>query len=196
MLTRIISLDIVSQADDYLVLFFRTYQRLYGSYHCSPNQHLHIHLKDYFLNFGPIHAFWAFAFERQNGLLGTYHTYIYNKNIEEQIMLKFLRHQKIKRLSSLDDTGDLLDFDNCKGSMYETVSDTDHADVLSMIKLSTTEDLTSVSFQFMQSSYIKPLPPMGEKVLSRIEINYLQSMYAQLYPQQTVTFFFITLYAL
>jgi len=73
--------------------------------------------------------------------------------------------------------------------MYETVSDTDHADVLSMIKLLTTKDLTSVSFQFMQSSYIKPLPPMGEKVLSRIEINYLQSMYAQLYPQQTVTFF-------
>jgi len=87
MLTQIISLDTVSQADDYLVLFCRTFQRLYGSYHCSPNQHLHMHLKDCFLNFGPIHAFWEYAFERQNGLLATYHTN--NKNIEEQIMLKF-----------------------------------------------------------------------------------------------------------
>ena len=93
MFTRIISLDTVSQADNQL---------------CSPNQHLHMHLLDIFLNFGPIHAFWVFAFERQNGVLGSYHTN--NKNIEEQIMVKFLRHQRIKRLSKDNPLSEVLDF--------------------------------------------------------------------------------------
>ena len=89
MLTQIISVDTVSKADDYLVLFCRTFQRLYGNQACTSNMHLHMHLKGLFLNFGPIHAFWAFPFERQNGLLGTYHTN--NKNRVEQIMSKFLK---------------------------------------------------------------------------------------------------------
>ena len=190
MLTRIISLDAVSQADNYLVLFCRTFQRLYGSHPCSPNQHLHMHLKDCFLNFGPIHAFWAFAFERLNGMLGTYHTN--NKNIEEQIMLKFVRHQKIKRLSTQDNVFSdvlLLDSDQSRGSIHETEGCTDHADVLSLVRLSTVVDLTSISFEFMQSTYIKPLPPMGEKVLSRVEVSQLQQVYGQLYPRQTTTHF-------
>ena len=70
-------------------------------------------------------------------------------------------------------------------------SDTNHTDALIMIKLSTIVDLTSVSFQFLQSTYIKPLPPMGERVLFSIEVNHLQQLYVQLYLRQTLTFFLL-----
>ena len=190
MLPRIISVDTVSKADDYLVLFCKTFQRLYGNEPCTPNMHLHMHLKDSFLNFGPIHAFWAFPFERQNGLLGAYHTN--NKNIEEQIMLKFLRHQKIKRISSREkmfiEEYDLLDFDT-KGSVHETEDNINHTDVMTMMQLSSVANLTSVSYEFLQISYIKPLPPMREKVFSSVEADELKQIYRQLYPSQTLSFF-------
>jgi len=150
MLTRIISVDTVSKADDYLVLFCKTFQRLYGNHPC-PNMHLSIHLKDCFMNFGPIHAFWAFAFERQNGVLGSYHTN--NKNIEEQIMSKFLRHQRVKRMSSTDELLNNVFDPDSRGSMHETEHDVNHADVLTMIRLSSVTDFTSVSFEFLQSAY-------------------------------------------
>ena len=190
MLTRIISVDTVSKADDYLVLFCKTFQRLYGNQPCTPNMHLHMHLKDSFLNFGPIHAFWAFPFERHNGLLGAYHTN--NKNIEEQIMLKFLKHQAIKRISSREELFigeyDVLDYDTT-GSVHETEDCINHTDALTMMRLSTVADLTSVSYEFLQTSYIKPLPPMGEKVFSSVEANELKQIYKQLYPGQTLSFF-------
>ena len=36
--------------------------------------HLHGHLKECSLDFGPVHAFWRFSFERLNGILEFYHT--------------------------------------------------------------------------------------------------------------------------
>ena len=55
--------------------------------------HLHLHLKQTYLDFGPPHATWCYAFERFNGVLGSYFTN--NKTIELQIMRKFTQHQMI-----------------------------------------------------------------------------------------------------
>ena len=33
----------------------------------TPNMHLHCHLKQSLLDYGPIHNFWLFSFERHNG---------------------------------------------------------------------------------------------------------------------------------
>ena len=50
-----------------------------------------MHLKQTFLDYGPPHATWCFAFERYNGILGSYHT---NKcEIEPQVMKKFSLNQ-------------------------------------------------------------------------------------------------------
>ena len=46
--------------------------------------HLHGHLADY----GPVYAFWCFAFERLNGILGSYH--LNNHHISAQFMQQFL----------------------------------------------------------------------------------------------------------
>jgi hypothetical protein len=58
--------------------------------------HLHLHLKKLFFYFGPPHAFWCFAFERYNGILGAYHTN--KKAVESQFMKKLLINQSMHRL--------------------------------------------------------------------------------------------------
>ena len=60
----------------------------YGNEYCTPNMHLHAHIKDCILDFGPISAFWAFPLERFNGILESF-----SKNWvkpEDQIMKKFI----------------------------------------------------------------------------------------------------------
>lgn len=47
---------------------------LYGHDKCTPNLHLHLHIKECLLDFGPSHSFWCFSFERYNGILGSFHT--------------------------------------------------------------------------------------------------------------------------
>lgn len=55
------------------------------------NMHLHLHLLHSFQDFGPANAFWLYAFERYNGILGSFHTN--NVRIECQIMQRFLESQ-------------------------------------------------------------------------------------------------------
>lgn len=54
----------------------------------TPNIHLHCHLKDCVLDFGPLHAFWCFSFERFNGILGA--TPLNGRSIEIQLMRKLI----------------------------------------------------------------------------------------------------------
>ena len=50
--------------------------------------HFHCHLKSCILDFGPLHGFWCFPFERYNGLLGKAPNN--NKSIEVQMMNTFI----------------------------------------------------------------------------------------------------------
>ena len=88
----------VSSADLFLLQFCRQCEHLYGTTSCMFNMHLHVHLhlKQTFLDFGPPHASWCFAFERYNGILGSYHTN--KREIEPRIMKKFTQNQAIHRL--------------------------------------------------------------------------------------------------
>ena len=86
--TRILRVEDLKTADNYLVLFCKEFERLYGARNCTPNMHLHSHLLDYILDYGPV---WCFAFERYNGMLESYPTN--SKQIEPQIMRKFRQQQ-------------------------------------------------------------------------------------------------------
>lgn len=88
--TRVISIHHVKVADSFLVLFCKEFEKLYGQRCCTPNMHLHLHLCDCVLDYGPIYSFWCFAFERYNGILGSYPTN--SRGIEPQIMKKFVQH--------------------------------------------------------------------------------------------------------
>ena len=50
---------------------------------------MHLHLTDCLHDFGPLHGFWLYSFERYNGLLGNQPTN--NRSIELQLKKRFLR---------------------------------------------------------------------------------------------------------
>ena len=79
----------VSLADGMLLQFCKRVERLYGKAAITPNMHLHCHLKECIIDFGPIHGFWCFAFERYNGILGEIPNN--NRSIEVQVMNRFIR---------------------------------------------------------------------------------------------------------
>ena len=76
-------------SDTLLMRFCRRTCQIYGHDVATPNMHMHAHLASFVKDYGPIHAFWVFSFERYNGLLGKQPNN--NKAIEIQLMRRFLR---------------------------------------------------------------------------------------------------------
>ena len=62
----------LAEADAKLLEFCNMFEVHYGKESCTPNMHLHAHIKECILEFGPISAFWAFPFERFNGILESF----------------------------------------------------------------------------------------------------------------------------
>lgn len=59
-------------ADSMLLLFCQKFERLHGKSKVKPNMHLHGHLKECVLDYGPVYNFWCFSFERFNGILNSF----------------------------------------------------------------------------------------------------------------------------
>ena len=78
----------LSLADALLIQFCKRVQNLYGKSFITPNMHMHTHLKEDILNFGPVYEFWLFSFERYNGILGNQPTN--NRLAEPQLMQRFI----------------------------------------------------------------------------------------------------------
>ena len=58
---------------------------------------MHCHLRECIFDYGPLHGFWLFSFERYNGLLGEFpHN---NRSIELQLMNRFIRDNSSLRVS-------------------------------------------------------------------------------------------------
>ncbi len=83
-----LTIDNVKLADALLLQFCRKFESLYGSGAVTPNIHLHAHLAECVMDFGPISTFWLFSFERFNGVLGDEPTN--NRSIEIQMMNRFV----------------------------------------------------------------------------------------------------------
>lgn len=99
---RIITKEDAASADLFLVTFCKKIEEIYGGDQFTFNMHLHLHLKQCLTDFGPSHSFWCFAFERFNGLLGSYST---NKRaIEVQVMRKFCTAQDTYSLVTFIDS--------------------------------------------------------------------------------------------
>ena len=73
--------------------FCKMFEDLFGPCACTPNLHLHGHVQECFFDYGPADAFWLFAFERLNGILGAVSTN--HQAIEIQLMRKFLSTQQV-----------------------------------------------------------------------------------------------------
>lgn len=90
--------------------------------------HLHLHLKQCLFDYGPVHSFWCFPFERFNGIFESF-----NKNWicpELQIMTKFFNYQESVIMSKVSSElphfewlGDINDEASHKGSIQQTSTD-------------------------------------------------------------------------
>lgn len=84
-----LSLEDINLADALLLQFCKKVEDTHGNSAITPNMHMHGHLKEVILNYGPLQEFWCYSFERYNGILGKQPTN--NRNIEPQLLKKFLR---------------------------------------------------------------------------------------------------------
>ena len=83
----------VQLGDAHLMQFCKRMERLFGRQCITPNMHMHGHLCSCMLDYGPLHGFWLYAFERYNAILGRVpHN---NHSIEVQIMSRFLRDNEV-----------------------------------------------------------------------------------------------------
>ena len=185
--SRIITTSNIQTAHGFLTLFCKKVEEIYGKSACTINLHLHLHLQQCLVDYGPVHGMWCFAFERFNGVLGAYHTN--NKNIEEQIVKKFLSHQKIKSLSQEEFFSEFKEFfsDNSKGSLKEN---DDPCSTLKLMELAKVRHFGSCSFKLDGSSSDIHFISCGtEIVMSPVDTQNLKLIYEQLYPQRLIIHF-------
>lgn len=164
----------------FLEIYCRKFQELYGNLSCTFNLHLHGHLKQTFKDFGPPHASWCFAFERYNGILGSYHTN--KKEIEPQIMKKFCQNQSVHSLELPPDQ----EFGSTLPDSYKP--STERVPVNSLMLLHMSQDPTNSidSFAWSNSEGIVLLSPFYENVLDGDIAQLLENMYKELYPSRTI----------
>jgi hypothetical protein len=62
-----ITLDQATEAHNSLVAFVQQVEELYGRDAVTPNMHLHLHLFECIIDYGPIPAWWCYPYERFNG---------------------------------------------------------------------------------------------------------------------------------
>ena len=84
---RTITEEQLTEADMYIMLFCDRVVFLYQKDACTINMHLHGHLAECVRTYGPVYSFWLFAYERLNGIMGSYHTN--GHNISLQLARKF-----------------------------------------------------------------------------------------------------------
>ena len=82
--TNQISPEKVLLADAHLLQFCKRVQHIFGGDVITPNMHIHCHLRQCVLDYGPFHGFWLYSFERYNGILGAMPNN--NRSIEVQIL--------------------------------------------------------------------------------------------------------------
>lgn len=184
--TRVIHRSTILSADLFLLQFCKRFKQLYGDSECTPNMHMHLHLKDCVFDYGSVYSFWCFAFERFNGILGSYHTN--NQRIEPQIMRKFFNQQLVQCLNFPQEYNNfkaLLPQNTTKGSLSNSTCSGEN--VLRLVRLSSPCDVNSIS-DFSCPSVECLVSPFSSKVLTADLYSELCSVYAQLYPTHQLTF--------
>ena len=158
----------VMRLDSILISFCKQFEQIYGEDACTPNLHLHGHLKECYLNYGPSGSLWLFAFERLNGILGSVCTN--HQAIEVQLMRKFISNQQVLGELSHESTDavlkELFHSHRCaKGSLkHEALSE---LPILLPLSLSTCVEYSKMG---------KLLPPVREKCLDYEQLSGINSV--------------------
>ena len=181
--TRSITLQDIETSHSFLVQFCRTFVNLYGNAQATANLHMHIHLKNCLLDFGPVYSFCFFSFERYNGILGHYQTN--NRIIEPQLMARFIREQQFRLLKAPDG---FTDIEYLLQQMTQSHQDSQNITTVTahqfllLHSLKMGGDISSMNFQHFNNSIIQLLPPASEYILSQEYITHLQQLLGELHP--------------
>ena len=87
----------VEEAHRLLRAYCEGVEDFFGKQSCTMNMHLHLHLRDCAMDYGPLYGYWCFPFERYNGTIGNYTTNY--KSIEKQFASKCLWEQLVRTKS-------------------------------------------------------------------------------------------------
>jgi hypothetical protein len=176
---RISDVDI-KLADALLLQFCRRAERLYGKEVTTPNMHLHCHLKQSLYDYGPIHNFWLFSYERYNGIFEQFPSS--NRSFEIHFMKRFV--QEFRLFTSLQflpkefesEFGNALKTTiepTLQGSLKVTI----HNHFVDLVNLRTITDwsLPSITDISLPKSYVR-------SNLDDWSLAHLQGIYLKLYP--------------
>ena len=150
--------DDITIADALLLRVCQRTVELYGTEAITPNMHMHCHLASSVREFGPIHNFWLFAFERYNGILGGQPTN--NRSIELQLMRRFHK-------------------DNAHIQLCHEAKHWPHYEIFQKALPSTQYDMSS-SLEFDMS--VTPGYKSKLGCFSNDHISVLRKFYSNLYP--------------
>ena len=156
----------INLLDALLMQFCKRVEHIYGKESISPNMHLLGHLREVLLDYGPVHEFWLFIFERYNGVLGKQPTN--NRAIESQFVNRFLRDNMASSFSYPEDFKE--DFQQI----------CDDASVNRRPVGSVLDTLTSNGFQLPRKA--------SRGVLTTDEVNVIEQLYTKLTVDQESLF--------
>ena len=183
--SRILTVSDLTEADSLLLQFCITFEELYGDRHCTMNMHLHLHLCRCLQDFGPGHAFWLYAFERYNGILGSFHTN--NTRIESQLVQKFLESQSTGTGNHVHTPAVDEELQKMlpKHQMYkETCTNSNvHVDNVVLFLTVASGPLSNITFKTCKAYYgmLKSVGPFREYVLPDLEVQRLKSVLKEVF---------------
>ena len=159
---RSLSQDDIKVADLLLITFCKRVTEF-----ITPNMHMHLHLAECLYDFGPLHGFWLYSFERYNGLLGKQPTN--NRSIELQLIKRFLKDNAHLDLIDLANKNILLsthfrDTICGRAAQFQSISSSESRFENCSLQLPTKYTLT---------------------VLSDYELKLLREAYAYLHPSKS-----------
>ncbi|XP_078703166.1 uncharacterized protein LOC144928530 isoform X3 [Branchiostoma floridae x Branchiostoma belcheri] len=183
---RLITTQKLHEAHECLKIFCNTFQRKYGKKWCSMNMHMHLHLKQCIHDYGPVHAFWCFAFERANYTLGNYQKN--NRDAEVIIMRKWLLDWQTACKQKCEVLGDNLVppvsvFMEGKKSREGHVLTMEKLDMLN--RLSESDELYGRELAFDNKSEVL-LPPLKSAYMTWDDNQKMLDMFKTMFPDCTV----------
>ena len=177
---KCISKEEIEEGDKYLMEFLRNAEVLYGASFITPNMHLHGHIKECLLDYGPFHGFWCYSFERYNGVLGAYKTN--NKSLEAQLMRKFLAQIKPASINFPSQYQEHFEGFFGENKMVGSLKTTlDPVVAQSTFHKERTTSVTEFhTCDWSRTSIMEELPPIKDYTLDDDDIRYLRVVYAKM----------------
>ena len=169
-------------ADLLLMQFCKRTERMYGKKSVTPNMHMHGHLKECVIDYGPLHSFWLYAFERYNGILESIPNN--NRSIECQLFNRFIEDNRaISDEVPLDVPENLKPhFSMIMQSSLLSEQQGSLADTLSSVQFTDSSDISNITTWEFDETVMQLPSNRSRYLLSKMQIANLKRLYLKLNP--------------